>query len=174
VFSLLNHAIVAASLPPRVRDRLQRAAASFAPDDLSHRALQARGARMTPGLYQQVKARKQRLGHIWARFFEHFDVVLCPPAPVLAIPHDAGPDIHARTLDLDGVTRPYLDFLSWAAPATSADLPAVAAPVMRVGGLPAGVQIIAGHGRDRTAIAVAGMLEALGCRYEPPPLAALT
>src|SRR4051812_34272376 len=60
VFSLLNHAIVAASLPPKVRDRLQKAAADFAPGDRAHRALQARGARMTPGLYQQVKARKQR------------------------------------------------------------------------------------------------------------------
>ena len=91
VFSLLNHAIVAYSLPPKVRDRLQKAAAGFAPGDLSHRALQARGARMTPGLYQQVKARKQRLETAWARFFERFDVVLCPPAPVVAIPHDHGP-----------------------------------------------------------------------------------
>ena len=53
VFSLLNHAIVADSLPPKVRDRLQKAAADFAPGDLSHRALQARARGMTPGLYQQ-------------------------------------------------------------------------------------------------------------------------
>jgi amidase len=37
-------------------------------------------------------------------------------------------------------------------------------------GLPAGVQIIAAKGEDRTAIAVAAMLETLGCRYEAPPL----
>ena len=37
-------------------------------------------------------------------------------------------------------------------------------------GLPAGVQIIAAKGEDRTAIAVAAMLEALGCRYEAPPV----
>jgi amidase len=171
VFSLLNHAIVASSLPPKVRDRLQRAASSFAPGDLSHRALQARGARMTPGLYQQVKARKQRLAMLWARFFERFDVLLCPPAPVVAIPHDHGPDVHARTLDIDGASRPYLDFLVWASLATGADLPAAVAPVMRTAdGLPAGVQIIAAKGEDRTAIAVAGMLEKLGCRYERPPL----
>jgi amidase len=41
---------------------------------------------------------------------------------------------------------------------------------MRRQGLPAGVQIIAAHGEDRTAIAVAALLERLGCRYEPPPL----
>lgn len=169
VFSLLNHAIVASALPPKVRDRLQRAAASFAPGDLSHRALQARGARMTPGLYQQVKARKQRLEALWARFFERFDVVLCPPAPVVAIPHDHSPDFHARTLDIDGTPRPYLDFLVWSSLATGADLPAAVAPVMRTAnGLPAGVQIIAARGEDRTAVAVAAMLESLGCRYEAP------
>jgi amidase len=174
VFSLLNHAIVAYSLPPKVRDRLQRAASSFAPGDLSHRALQARGARMTPGLYQQVKSRKQRLEALWARFFERFDVVLCPPAPVLAIPHDHSPDFHGRTLDIDGTPRPYLDFLVWSSLATGADLPAAVAPVMRTTrGLPAGVQIIAGKGEDRTAIAVAAMLETLGCRYETPPLQGL-
>jgi amidase len=37
-------------------------------------------------------------------------------------------------------------------------------------GLPAGVQIIARKGGDRTAVAVARMLEELGCRYVPPPL----
>ena len=36
-------------------------------------------------------------------------------------------------------------------------------------GLPAGVQIIAAKGEDRTAIAVAGMLEKMGCRFEVPP-----
>jgi amidase len=171
VFSLLNHAIVAYSLPPKVRDRLQRAASGFAPGDLSHRALQARGARMTPGLYQHVKGRKQRLEAAWARFFERFDVVLCPPAPVVAIPHDHGPDVHARVIDVDGRRYPYLDFLKWASLASSADLPASVAPVTRTAeGLPTGVQIIAAKGEDRTAIAVAGMLEALGCRYEGPSL----
>jgi amidase len=170
VFSLLNHAIVAASLPPRVRERLQRAAAGFSPSDLSHQALQARGARMTPGLYQQVRSRKLRLGQLWARFFERYDVVLCPPAPVLAIAHDHRPDVHARRLDIDGTPRPYMDFLVWSSLATAADLPAAVAPVMRTAdGLPAGVQIIAARGEDRTAVAVAAMLEELGCRYAEPP-----
>ena len=168
-FALLNHAIVAHSLPPKVRIRLQQGASSFKAGDLSHRALQARGARMTPGLYQQVKARKQRLEAAFARFVQRFDVILCPPAPVTAIPHDHRPDVHARTLRVDGTERPYLDFLVWACLATVADLPAAVAPVGRdAQGLPAGVQIVAAKGEDRTAVAVAGMLEALGCRFAPP------
>jgi amidase len=123
VFALLNHMLVAYSLPPKVRERVQRLASNFAPGDLSHRALQARGARMTPGAYQQVTMRKRRVEGLWARFFQRFDVVLCPPAPVLAIPHDPTPDFHARTIDIDGEKRPYLDFLVWASLAAGADLP---------------------------------------------------
>jgi amidase len=171
VFALLNHAIVAHSLPAKVRMRLQQGASSAPPGDLSHRALQARGARMTPGLYQQVTARKQRLEAAFARFFERFDVILCPAAPVTAIPHDHRPDVHARTLSVDGAERPYLDFLVWACLATVADLPAAIAPVGRdAQGLPAGVQIVAAKGADRTAVAVAGMLEALGCGFAAPAL----
>ena len=92
---------------------------------------------------------------------------------MVAIPHDATPDVHARTLDLDGAARPYLDFLHWGSLATVADLPAAVAPVARTStGLPAGVQIIAPEGEDRTAIAVAAMLERLGCHYVPPPMIA--
>jgi amidase len=168
VFALLNHFVVAYGLPPKIRASLQAAAAAFAPGDLSHRALQARGARMSPGLYQQTSLRKQRLARQWAKFFQGHDVVLCPPAPVVAIPHDPTPDIHARTLDIDGVSLPYLDFLHWGSLATAADLPAAVAPVMRTAsGLPAGVQIIAAAGEDRTAVAVAAMLEGARLRLHP-------
>jgi amidase len=126
---------------------------------------------MTPSLYQATTMRKRRIEAQWARFFEGYDVVLCPPAPVLAIAHDHTPNVHARTLDVDGASTPYLDLTKWSSLATGADLPAAVAPVMRsAAGLPVGVQIIARKGGDRTAVAVARMLEELGCRYVPPPL----
>ncbi len=121
VFALLNHAIVAYGLPPKVRARIQSLAAQFAPGDLSHRALQARGARMTPGFYQQVQARRMAVKKQWARFFERFDAVIAPAAPVAALKHDHEPDLFARTLDVDGAARPYLDFSCgprWRAAAT--------------------------------------------------------
>jgi amidase len=171
VYALLNHAIVAYGLPAKVRARIQAMAADFAPDDLSHRALQARGARMTPGFYQQIQARRMTLKRQWARFFERYDVVFCPPAPVLAIPHDHEPDIHKRSLSVDGQTRPYLDFLVWASLATGADLPALSMPVdVTRDGLPRGVQIIGPNGADRSVLQVGRMLEALGCGYRPAPM----
>ena len=171
IYSLLNHAFVAYSLPVKVRAKLQAMAASVSPHDLSHRALQARGARMTPGFYQLIQQRRMALKRQWVRFFTQYDVVLCPPAPVAAIPHDHAPDVHARVLQVNGGTRPYMDFLVWSSLATGADLPAVSAPVMRSSlGLPLGVQIIAAEGEDRTAIAVAAMIERATGGFVPPPM----
>ena len=170
VFALLNHAVVAYGLPPKVRARIQAQAANFAPGDLSHQALQARGARMTPGLYQSLQQRRLALKRQWQRFFTSHDVLLCPPAPVGALKHDHLPDFHARRLNIDGTPRPYLDFLRWASLATGTDLPAAVAPVgLSQAGLPLGVQIIAPFGEDRTAIAVAAILERLGGGYRVPP-----
>jgi amidase len=176
VAALLNHAVIAYGLPPGLRLKLQHLAGMAIPGDLDHRSLQARGARMTPGLYQLVRQRQMRLQRRWAQVFRRFDVIVCPPAPGLAIADDTTPNIHARQLDIDGTKRPWLDFLLWSAPATGAGLPAACAPIRRVAtpgaplGLPAGVQILAAHGEDRTAIAVAAMLEGLTGGFVAPAL----
>ena len=132
--------------------------------------LQARGARMTPGLYQQLHQRRLALKRQWARFFQNWDVLLCPPAPVAAQKHDHLPDFHARRLDIDGVERPYLDFLCWASLATGADLPSLSAPVgLSQAGLPTGVQIIAPFLRDYVALECARTVEKVCGGFRQPP-----
>ncbi|MGL4637836.1 MAG: amidase family protein [Beijerinckiaceae bacterium] len=171
VFALLNHWIVGYGLPPRLRDKIAGQASLVSPNDLSHRALQARGIRMTPGFYQEVNARRQRLIRQWAAFFTRYDVVLCPPAPVAALPHDHEPNIMIRTLDVNGEKIPYLNFLHWASLATGSNLPATVSPAgMTPDGMPRGVQIIGPMMEDRTPIAVSMMLEKLQGGYHAPPM----
>jgi len=172
IYAVLNHAIVASGLPEKVRDKIVAAAAGLPRGDLSHRALQARGARLSADDFADISARRKAVLAGWAAFFNKVDVLLCPPAPVGAIAHDQNPNIHGRSLHVNGGEIPYLDFLMWSALATGGNLPAAVAPVMRAAdGLPRGVQIIAGAFEDRTAIAVAEMLEDLCGGYSPPPMA---
>jgi amidase len=172
VYALIAHAIVAVELPEKVRDRLAAEASSYAPDDISHRALQTRAARMDAALYRSLKDRRAAIRRAWGDFFERFDVVLMPPAPVTAVPHPGEADPRVRRLVVDGAERPWMDMFHWSGPASVANLPAAVAPVMLTdAGLPTGVQIVAAEGADRTATAVAGMLEALGCAYRRPPMA---
>ncbi|RFB78156.1 amidase [Methylovirgula sp. 4M-Z18] len=170
VYAVLNHALVAFGLPDKVRDKLAEKAKSFAKGDLSHPALQSRGARLAAEDYADLVTRRATIRRGWADFFKHYDAVLCPPAPVGAIPHDQS-DYRTRRLNIDGEPAPYLDFLKWSSLATGGDLPAAVAPVMLgPDGLPRGVQIIAGAFEDRTAISVVGLLEELTGGYRRPPI----
>lgn len=171
VYALMLHGIMVAGMPEKVRGRLAAEASTYRPGDMSHRALQARGACLDNATRSSLASRRAALKQAWSTFFGDWDVVLAPPAPVRAIAHDHRSDFHARRLDVDGTPQPYFDFMKWSSLATVAHLPAAVAPVSYADGLPAGVQIIAAEGADRTAIAVAAMLEALGCRYQPPPIA---
>jgi amidase len=172
IFALLNHWLVGYGLPPRIRDKIAGLSGQFAPGDLSHRALQARGMRMTPGLYQEVDSRRKRMIRQWASFFTRWDVILCPPAPVSALKHDHEPNIMIRTLDVNGGKRPYLDFLHWAALAAGGNLPATVAPAgFTQDGMPMGVQIIGPMMEDRTPVAVSRMLETLQGGFKISPAA---
>jgi len=110
----------------------------------------------------------------WAAFFEHFDVLLCPVAPVPAFRHVHDPDgsnwANSTLVDYDDM--PYRHLLRWNTLIGSAYLPVTTPPIGRTDtGLPVGVQVVAPYLHDRTALAFARcMADVLG-GYEPPPLA---
>jgi amidase len=101
--------------------------------------------------------------------FKSFDVVLCPPMPTLAFPHDHS-TARRRRLDIDGTQVPYGHQIVWASMATVLGLPATVAPIGHgEGGLPIGVQIIGPYLEDRTPIEFAGLIEReLGGFVRPP------
>jgi amidase len=170
ICALMNHAIVALDLPEKIRQRIIAAAPDARPGDLDHRSLQARGAALDPAGLEALRRERDEMKTQWDTFFGRFHAVLMPPAPVPAIAHDHQPDLHQRRLDIGGSTIPYLDFLKWSSLATLCHLPAAVVPVTRsAAGLPLGVQIVGPEAQDRTLLAVASLLEELGCRYVPPP-----
>ena len=76
----------------------------------------------------------------------------------------------AFTLQLNGEERPYFDVLGWAGLTLNALLPVTAAPIgLSRDGLPIGVQVVADYLEDKTALAVAAMLEQHHRAFCPPP-----
>jgi len=105
----------------------------------------------------------------WQTLFRDIDVMVCPPMPTTAFPHDHSP-ARTRQLDVDGKKIPYYDQLAWAGVATLTGLPATVAPIGHdASGLPIGVQIIGGYLNDRTTIAFAGLIEREFGGFTPPP-----
>ena len=112
---------------------------------------------------EQMRAR-------WAEFFQEWDVLLCPVAPLPAIPHDHSEPLTGRTLQVNGQMRPYTDHFAWMGPMGAALLPASVAPAGRTpSGLPVGVQIVAPYLEDRTAIDFAAQIEREIGGFIPPP-----
>ncbi len=106
----------------------------------------------------------------WARLFEGFDVVLAPSLGTLAFPHDASPDMFARTIPLNGEQTSYFAQIAWSGVATLPHLPATAAPIgLSKAGLPIGIQIIGPYLEDRTTLAFAGLLEREFGGFVKPP-----
>jgi amidase len=114
--------------------------------------------------------RRQRHRAAFAELFRHHDVLLVPVMPTTAFPHDTESEIPVRTVDVDGASRPYVEWLYWNGGIGTLLLPVAVPPIGRTPeGLPVGVQVVAPHLEDRTAIAVAGHLERLLGGFTPPP-----
>jgi amidase len=162
-------AVFGAGMPPEARERTEAAAKALSPDDQSLSASELRGLAMSHADWAHKGWIRQGLRAGWQALFQEVDVVLCPPMPTVAFPHDHTPQ-QTRQLDIDGKKVPYIDQGAWVGVATLNGLPATTAPIGHSdGGLPIGVQIIGGFLDDRTTIAFAGLIEREFGGFIPPP-----
>jgi amidase len=150
----------AINLPEERYRQLEASAAQLPADDNSLDALRLRAVVQSHRDWMLADRGRGRIQARWRAVFRDWDVVLCPPMPTLAFPHDHSPDMRARRLDIDGVLQPYWDQMAWAGVATVAGLPATTIPVeVSEAGLPVGVQIVGPYLEDRTTLAFAAALE---------------
>ncbi|MEM9033582.1 MAG: amidase [Actinomycetota bacterium] len=157
---LLGSALSGAWTP----DEIERMAAEPRTGGLgdTHAALRHRSWLSANERRLQMRAR-------WAEFFETWDVVLLPVAPVPAIPHDHGP-VAERAIDVDGTSRPYTDQGPWMGLTGLAYLPATVVPAgLTSSGLPVGVQLAGPFLEDRTTLQAARIVEELLGGFSPPP-----
>ena len=120
--------------------------------------------------WARADERRQHHRRRFAELFERYDVLLAPVMPSAAPLHGDGSDITARRVDVDGELRPASEGLDWNGGIGTLLLPVAVPPVGRTpAGLPLGVQVVAPHLHDRTAVAVAGIVERLLGGFVPAP-----
>jgi amidase len=169
VYRQLLSAFFSADLTPEQQERVAAGVKVLAPDDHSLTAEQLRGLTIShPDWIRQSRIRNG-LRARWQALFQEVDVLLCPPMPTPAFPHDHSPQF-ARKLEVDGAQISYNDQSVWAGPAILTGLPSTTMPIGRSeNGLPIGVQIMGRYLEDRTTIAFAGLIEREFGGFTPPP-----
>ena len=151
---------------------LARAAAvtSSAPDDHDYATLQFTGAGIRHRQWLQLQQARADFAQAWQRFFDDFDVLLCPAAATTAFALDEAGEPWQRTLQVNGRALPLTSQLFWAGHSGLCGLPSTVAPIgPGSSGLPVGVQIVAGRFADLTSLRFARLLEAAGFAFRPPP-----
>lgn len=117
----------------------------------------------------RLEEERQQVRWQWHRFFERFDVLLCPPLSSAAFPHST---VHPqqRTLSVNGKEVRFENQLLWAGYGGVAHLPATVAPIGQTSeGLPVGAQIIGPFSEDYMCLRFAALLEDRYRKFVPPP-----
>jgi amidase len=150
--------------------RWQRIAAETDPGDTSYLALMARGNTLSHREWLALDNERTHLRLRWAEFFRDWDILLCPAAASAAFPHDQAGERHERTIEVNGHPVLTTDQMFWAGFSGVVYLPSTVSPIgLTRSGLPVGVQAIAGHLQDRTAIEFSRLLAPLTGGFVPPP-----
>jgi amidase len=163
---LLGGALSGGWAPAQIEELAAMVAAGQVPDGdlgVEWAALRHRG-------WLSANERRLQMRAGWARFFRRFDAVLAPVSPTVAIPHDHSQPMTRRRIDVAGTSRPYTDQMRWMGLFGVAYLPVTVVPAgLHSSGLPIGVQVVGPFAEDRTALAVARLVEQLTGGFVPPP-----
>ena len=144
--------------------------AGFARNDESYYAKMTRAYVMSHRTWLMANERRHQMRLLWDRFFDDWDVLICPAAASAAFPHDHVGDRHERTIVVNGKRVPTTDQLFWAGYSGCFYLPSTVAPIgLTPQGLPSGVQIIARQYGDYTSLRFAELLESEYAGFVPPP-----
>ncbi len=169
IFMMMLNPIIGMGFPPSVKKNLRAYIDAHAGEE-NLRMWQAQGILLGAAEWNEWNEKRWKLGEIWARLFEQIDVLFCPVTPSPAMPHTQANDVHARTMVVNGKTRPYFENIIWASLPITCGLPATAVPLgTHSSGLPMGMQIIGPYWEDNTPLATAKILEDMGYTAELAP-----
>ena len=118
---------------------------------------------------------RARMRLLWAAWFRDHDVLLCPVMPMAAIRHDQDRPFLARTVEINGTPRAYIDTLAWAGLVGVSYLPSTVVPIGRTAeGLPVGIQVVGPYLEDRTDAGRRGLCGASPGRVRRAPVGSMT
>ncbi len=145
-------------------------AGDLAHGDKSYVAMMTRAFALSHRDWLMVSERRHQMRQIWDKFFNDWDVLLCPAAASAAFPHDQIGERHERFIEVNGKRVSTIDQRFWAGYSGGYYLPSTVAPLgLTPQGLPTGIQIITREYGDYTSLKFAELLEQELGGFIPPP-----
>jgi amidase len=167
----LLYSVSGAGFPAKLKRHFDQSYESLTADQVDLRSQMIRGVSGRHRHWQAAHEKQQQQRLDWDRFFEKYDVLICPVSPTPAYVHQLGP-MTERTVEINGKPHPYAHQFFWASFAANASLPATSVPVgLTENQLPVGIQITASYLNDRTTLAFGKWIEDLFEGFQVPPLA---
>jgi amidase len=153
---------------PEALQRMAEGSSPLEETDRSYRAAGRRAAGLSHHGWHVMNERRHQFRLAWQRFFQSYDVVLCPVHATQAFPHNLETAREDRTILVNGRFQDYNASLFWLAIAGLSYLPVTVRPIRLSNGLPVGVQIIGPYLEDATTLRFAELLEELCPRLTYP------
>jgi amidase len=170
IYVLLLRAATSARTTDAAIEAMQKSLATHGAAAYPYLEQMIRGNALPHRVWLNLNNERQALRRKFAEFFREWDVLLTPAAASAAWPHDQKGERWQRTILVDNQRVPTTDQLFWAGYSGVVYLPSTVGPAgLTRDGLPVGYQAIAGHGRDKTAIAFSRLVEAEIGGFVPPP-----
>jgi amidase len=102
VYREVLSAVYSADLPPEARERIEAATRALSLEEQSLDASGLRGLTISHPEWIRESRVRNGLRARWQALFQEVDVVLCPPMPTTAFPHDHSSPRSARKIEVNG------------------------------------------------------------------------
>jgi len=136
----------------------------------SYLARMARGVLLPHREWLTLDNERAFMRHAWTKFFQEWDILLCPAATSAAWPHDHAGERHDRMITVNGKQQRGVDQMFWAGYPNMVFLPSTVSPAgLSPEGLPLGLQAVAAEGEDKTAIEFCRLVSNGIVGFQAPP-----
>ena len=158
-YQLLLQSVMQSGMSDDEFKKIEEIASNLDKNDLSVEAILAKGTVLSHRNWIRQNYAREQIKISWSKFFQDWDILICPQLATTAIKHDHG-KMSERTIMIDNQEQRFFQQIFWPGLAVNAHLPSTVFPTgLASDGMPIGLQAIGGAYEDKTTIKFAELYE---------------
>ena len=168
-YNSLLWGVMAAELSAEEKSEYHARLDQLDPNDRSIAAHMIRDSVQSHGNWAENNNKRFLIRQRWQRFFNDWDIVICPQTATTAFPQDEG-EYLGRKIIVDNIEQDYFQQVFWSGLVTVAHLPSTVFPTgLSQAGLPIGLQAVGAEFNDYITIDFTRLMAQEIGGFSPPP-----